>query len=122
MGAILGVNLVGRKAPEASALSQWYHGPTLVDLLGTLDQPCSCTLFFTNCFPDKLEPPTRDIESPFRLPISNVFKGQSSGIGVCGRVCGGIVQVGERLRVLPGDENAIVKCKSSLRIRGYHLF
>jgi len=91
VGAMLGVNLVERKAPEASVLSQWYRGPTLVDLL------------------DKLEPPMRDIDSPLRLPISNVFKGQSSGVGVTGRVCGGIVQVGERLRVLPGDETAVVK-------------
>ncbi|KAH0839622.1 P-loop containing nucleoside triphosphate hydrolase protein [Lanmaoa asiatica] len=91
VGAMLGVNLVERKAPEASALSRWYRGPTLVDLL------------------DKLEPPARDIESPLRVPISNVFKGQSSGIGVTGRICGGIVQVGERLRVLPGDETAVVK-------------
>jgi elongation factor 1 alpha-like protein len=71
----------------------------------------SVIAYFTSYFLDKLEPPTRDIESPLRLPISNVFKGQSSGIGVTGRVCGGIVQVGERLRVLPGDETAVVKCK-----------
>ncbi|KAI9574998.1 P-loop containing nucleoside triphosphate hydrolase protein [Boletus coccyginus] len=91
VGAMLGVNLVERKSPEASVLSQWYRGPTLVDLL------------------DKLEPPVRDIESPLRLPISNVFKGQSSAIGVTGRICSGIVQVGERLRVLPGDETGVVK-------------
>jgi len=72
-------------------LIQWYSGPTLVDLL------------------DQLEPPTRDLTSPLRLPISNVFKGQSSGIAVSGRVCGGVVQVGERVRVLPGDETAIIK-------------
>ena len=107
---MLGVNLVERKAPEASVLSQWYRGPTLVDLLGTLDPLRRC-IFLTSHFLDKLEPPVRDIELPLRLPISNVFKGQSSGIGVTGRVCGGIVQVGERLRVLPGDETAVVKCK-----------
>ena len=69
-------------------------------------------LFFFHRFLDKLEPPTRDIESPLRVPISNVFKGQASGIGITGRICGGIVQVGERLRVLPGDETAVVKCKA----------
>lgn len=62
---------------------------------------------------DKLQPPTRDIFAPLRIPISNVFKGQSSGTGVAGRLCGGVVQVGERLRVQPGDETAIVKCKAS---------
>lgn len=56
-------------------------------------------------------PPVRDIQSPMRLPISNVFKGQSSGAAVSGRLSGGVVQVGEKLRILPGDETAIVKCK-----------
>lgn len=79
--------------------SSWYRWPVL------------SFAFFVHCFPDKLEPPARDIESPLRLPISNVFKGQSSGIGVTGRICGGIIQVGERLRVLPGDETAVVRCK-----------
>jgi hypothetical protein len=63
---------------------------------------------------DRLQPPKRDINSPLRFPISNVFKGQSSTTGVSGRVCGGLVQVGERLRVLPGDETAVVKGYSSL--------
>jgi len=27
-----------------------------------------------------------------------------------GRICSGVVQVGEKLRVLPGDETAIVRC------------
>ena len=76
---------------------------------------------FTKYLLDQLEPPVRDIESPLRLPISNVFKGQSSGIGVTGRICSGIVQVGERLRVLPGDETAVVKSKDNIRISGYHV-
>ncbi|KAG1756068.1 P-loop containing nucleoside triphosphate hydrolase protein [Suillus lakei] len=91
VSAMLGVNLVNCTDADASVLSKWYRGPTLVDLL------------------DELEPPTREIASPLRLPISNVFKGQSSGTGVTGRICGGVVQVGERLRVLPGDESAIVR-------------
>ncbi|EGO01586.1 hypothetical protein SERLA73DRAFT_176962 [Serpula lacrymans var. lacrymans S7.3] len=91
VGAMLGVNLVNRTGPDAATLAAWYKGPTLVDLL------------------DKLEPPLRDLTSPLRLPISNVFKGQGSGIGATGRICGGIVQVGERVRVLPGDESAVVK-------------
>ncbi|KAG1773867.1 P-loop containing nucleoside triphosphate hydrolase protein [Suillus occidentalis] len=91
VSAMLGVNLVNRINADAAVLSKWYDGPTLVDLL------------------DELEPPTREIASPLRLPISNVFKGQSSGTGVTGRICGGVVQVGERLRVLPGDESAIVR-------------
>jgi len=59
--------------------------------------------------PDKLVPPIRDIMAPLRVPISNVLRRQGSGASVSGRLCGGIVQVGEKLRVLPGDETAIVK-------------
>ncbi|PFH52608.1 hypothetical protein AMATHDRAFT_139460 [Amanita thiersii Skay4041] len=91
VGAIQGVNLVSRDNADSSALSMWYSGPALVDLL------------------NKLEPPTRDITAPLRIPISNVFKSQGSSTGVLGRICSGIVQVGERLRVLPGDETAVVK-------------
>lgn len=88
-----GINLLNRDGVEAERLRSWYNGPTLVDLL------------------DVLQPPTRDIMSPLRFPIANVFRGQSSAIAVSGRVCGGLVQVGERLRILPGDDAAIVKCK-----------
>jgi elongation factor 1 alpha-like protein len=56
-----------------------------------------------------LEPPTRDISSAFRLPVSNVFRGQGASIAVAGRLCTGIVQVGERVRIVPGDESAVVK-------------
>jgi translation elongation factor EF-1alpha len=61
---------------------------------------------------DRLQPPRRDITSPLRFPISNVFKGQGSTTGVWGKVCSGLVQVGERLGVLPGDETAVVKGQS----------
>lgn len=56
-----------------------------------------------------LEPPARDITAPLRIPISNVFKSHGSSVVVAGRLCGGVVQVGERLRILPGDETAGVK-------------
>lgn len=58
---------------------------------------------------DVLDAPARDVNAPLRFPISNVFKGSTSGVCVSGRVCGGIVVAGERLRVIPGDEAAIVK-------------
>jgi hypothetical protein len=31
-------------------------------------------------------------------------------MAAAGRICSGVVQVGEKLRVLPGDETAIVRC------------
>lgn len=59
---------------------------------------------------DSLDVPARAMDAPLRIPLSNVFKGQtSSGVGVAGRVCSGVVQVGERLRVLPGDESGLVR-------------
>ena len=59
-----------------------------------------------------MEPPARDILAPLRIPLSNVFKSHGSGAAVSGRLCAGIVQVGEKLRILPGDETGVVKCKS----------
>jgi elongation factor 1 alpha-like protein len=47
--------------------------------------------------------------APLRIPISNVFKAQGSFVAVSGRLCGGVVQVGEQLKILPGDEIALVK-------------
>ena len=63
---------------------------------------------------DQLEPPARDINGSLRIPISNVFKGQGSGTWVAGRLCAGVVQVGDRLRVLPGDETAVVRGKCDI--------
>ena len=73
------------------------------------------TLVFT-CFIDKIPSPTRDIEGALRIPVSNVFRGGTGGLsarlGVSGRVLTGVVQVGERVRVLPGDETAAVRSMS----------
>lgn len=91
VAAMLGVNLAERSGPDAVELSKWYNGPTLVDLLNSL------------------EPPARDVTAPLRIPISNVFKGSGAGTSIAGRICGGVVQIGEKLRILPGDETAIVK-------------
>ncbi|KAF7301549.1 Tr-type G domain-containing protein [Mycena indigotica] len=91
VGAMRGVNLVNREGEDAKQLALWYEGPTLVDLL------------------DELEAPTRDITSPMRIPIANIFKGQGSGTSVSGRLLSGVVQVGERVRILPGDETGVIK-------------
>jgi elongation factor 1 alpha-like protein len=70
---------------------------------------------------DKLDPPARDIVSPFRFPVSNVFKGSGSATGVTGRVCAGVIQTGEKVRIVPGDETGIVKgaeCLTRIRFCG----
>ena len=64
---------------------------------------------------DKVEVPKRPYEAPFRIPLSNVFKGQTavaSGVAVSGRLCSGIVQVGDRVRSVPGDEVGHVRSTS----------
>ncbi|KAI0761724.1 P-loop containing nucleoside triphosphate hydrolase protein [Irpex lacteus] len=91
VGAMAGINLAQRDQAEAARLREWYEGLTLVEQL------------------DLLQPPSRDLTAPLRFPISNVYKSQSSGTAVTGRICSGILQVGEKLRVLPGDETAIIK-------------
>lgn len=80
-----------RRSPELVA---WYNGKTIIETLDTLAVP------------------ERALEASLRIPVSNVFKGQSSGpsgLGVSGRIESGVVQVGERIAVLPGDETAVVK-------------
>ncbi|KAK4684502.1 elongation factor 1 alpha-like protein, partial [Tremellales sp. Uapishka_1] len=91
IAAMEGVNISRRDSPELKA---WYKGPTLVDAL------------------DKVEIPMRPYEASLRIPVSNVFKGQTaiaSGVAVSGRLCSGIVQVGDRVRAVPGDEVAMVR-------------
>lgn len=109
MGAVQGINLVGCDKDLATSLSEWYNGPTLVDLLGMISTVGKVLLSSHILSSDHLTPPVRDIIAPLRIPVSNVFKRQSSSVSISGRICGGIVQVGEKLRVLPGDETAIVK-------------
>ncbi|EIW70184.1 hypothetical protein TREMEDRAFT_71549 [Tremella mesenterica DSM 1558] len=91
LAAMEGTNVLVNEDP---LLKAWYDGPTLIDTL------------------DKAEVPARPYESPLRIPVSNVFKGQTaiaSGVAVSGRLCSGVVQVGDRLRAIPGDEVGSVR-------------
>ena len=107
-----GENLTSR---NNGRLSRWYDGPTLLQVLGMPRIQYSQKLH-SACNPsDDIVPPDRALDAALRIPISNVFRGQTSGpsgLGISGRIESGIVQVGETLAVLPGDESGIVRSMS----------
>lgn len=86
---LTGENLVSK--PKEEKLSKWYNGPYLVEVI------------------DKFKPPERPITKPFRLSVNDIFKGTGSGFCVSGKVETGVVQVGDKLLVLPHNEAAQVK-------------
>ncbi|KAG9302906.1 hypothetical protein G9A89_022322 [Geosiphon pyriformis] len=72
----------------------WYTGPTMIQQI------------------DVFEPPPRLLERPFRLAITDFFKGgigNSGGVSVAGRIEAGTIQIGEQMMVVPGGEYGIVK-------------
>lgn len=91
LAAMEGVNVAEKS--DLPALS-WYKGPTLVASL------------------DKVAVPQRPYSAPLRIPVSNVFKGQTavaSGVAVQGRLCSGVIQAGDNVRAVPGDVVASVR-------------
>ena len=55
------------------------------------------------------KPSERAINRPFRLPITDVFKGQRGGVSVGKLLAGGAVKVGTPVRVMPSNEVATVR-------------
>jgi elongation factor 1 alpha-like protein len=107
LAAMEGTNVLENNEP---LLQSWYTGPTLMSTLGT----STSNLRVRTDEVDKCEVPKRPYETPFRIPLSNVFKGQTavaSGVAVSGRLCSGIVQVGDRVRSVPGDEVGTIRSK-----------
>ena len=58
---------------------------------------------------DKFELPPRELEKPFRLCASDVYKASGSTVTVSGRVESGFVAVGDNVLVTPGVEIGAVK-------------
>jgi Flp pilus assembly protein TadB len=54
--------------PAGHPLFEWYKGPTLINLI------------------DTLQVPVREIQKPFRFCITDVFKSLTMGVTVAGRV------------------------------------
>ncbi|CAG5123412.1 unnamed protein product [Candidula unifasciata] len=87
---LTGENLT--KPPTDPCLTSWYtSGITLVKQI------------------DDLKPPTRPIDKPFRLNVSDVFKGVGTGFNVAGRVGSGYVQPGDKVIIMPAGVTANIK-------------
>jgi elongation factor 1 alpha-like protein len=116
VSGLTGENLITQT--DGCPLYEWYKGQTLLDHIGQLQLDISCLFRFylTECsrFTDRFEPPVRLLDKPFRMAVSDFFKGgigSSSGVSVAGRIDAGHVQVGEQVVAIPGGEMGIVKSK-----------
>ena len=76
--------LAGDNMLEPSAHTPWYHGPTLMAFLETVDKD-----------------ETQQQRGPLRLPVQWVNRPDHGFRGFAGAIAGGAVRVGERVRVLP---------------------
>ena len=84
--------LTGENLTIKTGVMEWYTGPTLVEAI------------------DKLKPPTRLIDKPFRMAASDVFKPNTgSGLAVAGRIESGFVMANDKVLVQPLNEIATVK-------------
>lgn len=82
VAALRGDN-VGRRSPDMP----WYDGPTLLDLLESIDvQPIQAV--------------------DFRMPVQWVNRPDQSFRGYAGTICGGNVRVGDEIVVQPGTQRA----------------
>lgn len=86
---LTGENLT--KSPNSEKLTSWYTGDTLAGVV------------------DKMRTPVRAMEKPFRLAISDIFRAQTGGFSVSGRVEAGVVMKDDKLLVSPLNEVGIVK-------------
>ncbi|CAB4386302.1 unnamed protein product [Rhizophagus irregularis] len=87
---LTGENLLKR----SQNILEWYSGPTLFQQI------------------DKFEPPIRLLDKPFRLSVSDFFKGGISGMGgitVAGKIEAGTIQIGDDVLVIPGGEYGVIK-------------
>eukprot|EP01090_Pellita_catalonica_P006477 TRINITY_DN16703_c0_g1_i1.p1 TRINITY_DN16703_c0_g1~~TRINITY_DN16703_c0_g1_i1.p1 ORF type:complete len:290 (-),score=35.75 TRINITY_DN16703_c0_g1_i1:54-884(-) len=87
-----GTNLVSN---DNDKLKEWYVGPTLIAQI------------------DAFQPAKNATDKPFRLAISDVYKSDRMGITVGGKIQSGIVEVGNKLRLVP--QNQICTVKSILK-------
>jgi len=80
--------LKGDNVIQRSTNSHWYHGPTLLGYLETLDYQSS------------------DVEQPLRFPVQWVNRPNLDFRGFSGTIEAGRAQVGQAVRILPSGETA----------------
>ena len=83
--------LHGDNVTEPSSVTPWYKGPTLLNCLEEIDVMRSA------------------VDLKFRMPVQWVNRASHDFRGYCGRVAGGEVTVGDRVRVLPGGMETKVR-------------
>jgi elongation factor 1 alpha-like protein len=84
VSGLTGVNVKSRTGEKK--LCEWYNGPTLLEAM------------------DSFQPATRLLNKPLRIIVNDVFT-EGKGVSVRCRVVQGVLQVGEKIIVLPiGDE------------------
>ena len=88
VSGLTGENLIARKE---SPLSAWYTGPTLLELI------------------DGLALPKRSVDKPFRCCVSEVFRSQTLGVTVAGRIDSGAAMKGDGVLILPQGELGVVR-------------
>ncbi len=86
MSALKGDNVVSRSANTA-----WYHGPALMEYLESVE----------------IDAETAQ-RQPFRLPVQWVNRPNLDFRGFSGRIVGGVVRPGDRLRALPSGRESTV--------------
>ncbi|XP_058447665.1 protein HBS1 [Malaya genurostris] len=86
---LTGQNLV--KVPTDPELLKWYKGPTLLKVI------------------DSFKTPERSVDKPFRMSISDIFKGTGSGFCISGRIVSGVICVNDKVLICPSKEQAVVK-------------
>jgi elongation factor 1-alpha len=73
----------GENLIERSPNMPWYDGPTLVEVL------------------DTLQPPPKPIDKPLRIPIQDVYNISGVGVVPVGRVETGVLKVGDKVVFMP---------------------
>lgn len=92
VSGLTGENLV--KKCQVKELLDWYQGPSLLEQI------------------DKFDPPTRLLDKPLRMRVTDFFKGgigSSGGVSVAGNIEAGTIQVSEQVMIVPGNEVGYVK-------------